>query len=54
MSWTRTILYGTGLSGVFYFYFGTLIVGELTVWVLQALAPAPDAASVSFHEHPAP
>ncbi len=40
MSWTRTILYGTGLSGVFYFYFGTLIVGELTVWVLQALAPA--------------
>lgn len=39
MSWTRTILYGAGLSCVFFFYFGTLIVGELTPWVLQALAP---------------
>ncbi len=27
MSWTRTILYGAGLAGVFFFYFGPLIVG---------------------------
>ena len=39
MSWTRTILYGVGLSFAFSFYFAHLIVGELTVWALQVLAP---------------